>query len=50
VDAYPNDYAAYYQLGMYHNLIGDYQGVVETFKNALNIVEDKTPVYNIIGY
>lgn len=50
VDAYPNDYAAYYQLGMYYNLIGDYQGVVETFKNALNIVEDKTPVYNIIGY
>jgi len=50
IEAYPNDYNAYYQLAKYYIYIDNYTGVVGTYTKALNITEDKSPVYNILGY
>lgn len=50
VDLYPDDYMAYYELGMYNWLAGNFEGVAETFTRALDAAEDQGLVYNIIGY
>jgi tetratricopeptide (TPR) repeat protein len=50
IHLYPNDYASFYQLAMYCSYKDDYEGVIDAMKRSLNVLEDKTPAYNIIGY
>ncbi|MCK5137523.1 MAG: tetratricopeptide repeat protein [Bacteroidales bacterium] len=50
VELYPEDDEAYYALAFANRIIKDYQGVVEAYKNALEVTDNQAPIYNMMGY
>ncbi|MFO7934503.1 MAG: hypothetical protein R6U78_10515 [Bacteroidales bacterium] len=50
VEMYPEDPVAYSQLAFAQIMANDYEGVVNTYMDALEVAEDSASIYNMMGY
>jgi tetratricopeptide (TPR) repeat protein len=50
VEMYPEDPVAYSQLAFAQMMANDYEGVVNTYMDALEVAEDSASIYNMMGY
>lgn len=49
-ELYPNDYYSYVYLNWLYMMDNNWQGSLEVCEEALEIVENKVPLYNALGY